>query len=296
MTHGPGQDAGGDANGHDEPDWPGLAHPRMRDELLDYLDGLSDLDYQQKVWVRREAHPGVKHDELDYAIHFLFDDTGLARAPQASIGAFLFDEAEARAVQDVTRALDAVLDQYGTALTDAAYLAKPEWQHVVDAAQSALQALKQPEIRIDGQPVIVPTNGTLRAILNDPRYLDRLVYTPGTRPPIAHLITFVLDHANRFSLGLHRVKHPAHLWMPVALMRPHGHWQRVHIEYPACATCGWRGPIANPTEPSLYFGVPEERQALARAWALPRTGCPDCGAALGRPAIWAGAAGKPGST
>jgi len=152
------------------------------------------------------------------------------------------------------------------------------------------------EIRLDGQPVIVLADAALRAILDDPHYLGRVAYTPGTRKLVARLVAFVLDRADTFALGLHGVKHPAHLWMPVVLTQAHGHWQRVHIEYPACAACGWRGPIANPTEPSLYFGAPEERQALLRALALPRTGCPDCGAALDRHAIWAGAAHGPEPT
>src|SRR5690606_17006667 len=121
----------------------GLMYPNMRQELLEYLDGLADRDYQQKVWVRGEPYPGVEHDELDYALHFLFDDTDLASTPEKSIGVFLFNDDEARAVHSVAEALDALLTQYGVNLSDAEYLAKPEWTQVVDAARLALQTLKK---------------------------------------------------------------------------------------------------------------------------------------------------------
>src|SRR3546814_15953807 len=116
----------------DDMERPGLMYPNMREELLEDLDGLADLDYQQKVWVRGEPHPGIQHDELDYALHFLFDDTDLAESPEKSIGVFLLDKEEARVVHCVTQALDALLTQYGVDLSDARYLAKPEWTQVVD--------------------------------------------------------------------------------------------------------------------------------------------------------------------
>lgn len=126
---------------------PKLMYPNMREELLEYLGGLADVDYQQKVWVRGEPHPGVQHDELDYALHFLFDDTDLAATPEKSIGVFLLNKEEARLVHSVTQALDSLLTQYGVELSDAEYLAKPEWIKVVDSARVALDTLKNAESR-----------------------------------------------------------------------------------------------------------------------------------------------------
>src|SRR3546814_14553432 len=90
----------------DDMERPGLMYPNMREELLEYLDGLADLDYQQKVWLRCEPHPGIQHDELDYALHFLFDDTDLAESLEQSIGVFPLDNEETRVGNFVTQALD----------------------------------------------------------------------------------------------------------------------------------------------------------------------------------------------
>jgi len=144
------------------------------------------------------------------------------------------------------------------------------------------------EVIIDGQAVMIPSTTDLESLRVDPDYMGLPAYTPGTRKLITTLIDFVLAHHDAFALGLHRVPHPANRWMPVVLLRWEDHWQRVHIEYPTCATCAWRGPIANPTEPSLYFGLPDERDILRRAGALPRMTCPRCNAELGRHALWVG--------
>src|SRR3546814_11564142 len=100
----------------------GWRYPNMRDELLDYLGGVAYAHYQQKVWVRGQPQPGIEHDELDYGLHFLFDDTDLAQSPEKTIGVFLLNKEEARAVHSVTQSLDALLTQYGAELSDAEYL------------------------------------------------------------------------------------------------------------------------------------------------------------------------------
>lgn len=141
---------------------------------------------------------------------------------------------------------------------------------------------------IDGQVVFIPSTSELKSLQADPNFQGLPAYTPGTRKLITTLIDFVLAHQDHFALGLHRVPHPADRWMPVALIRWNDSWQRVHIEYPTCATCGWRGPVANPTEPSLYFGLPDEHSILVRASALPRLKCPRCNHELGRHALWVG--------
>src|SRR3546814_6031875 len=102
----------------DDMERSGLMYPNMRDELLDYLGGLADADYQQKVWVRGEPHPGIEHDELDYALHFLFDDTDLAQSPEQTYRVFLLNKDEAHAMTSVTQSLDGLLTQYGATLRE----------------------------------------------------------------------------------------------------------------------------------------------------------------------------------
>ncbi len=47
------------------------------------------------------------------------------------------------AVTTVIRAIDLVLKQYGTALTDEQYIHTPEWAQVVASAQAALAVLNK---------------------------------------------------------------------------------------------------------------------------------------------------------
>ncbi|MDN6866213.1 MULTISPECIES: hypothetical protein [Pseudomonas] len=117
-----------------------LKFPSMREELISYLSGLSDLEYQYQAWVERSS-PGLDYDELNYTIHFLYDDTGLAENASNWIGLVLRDEVEARSVENVVSALDLVFDKYGTELSDKEYLEKKEWLWVVNASKDALSIL-----------------------------------------------------------------------------------------------------------------------------------------------------------
>lgn len=117
-----------------------LKFPSMREELISYLSRLSDLDYQYQAWVERSS-PGLDYDELNYTIHFLYDDTGLAENASDWIGLVLRDEIEARSVENVVSALDVVFDKYGTELSDKEYLEKKEWLWVVNVSKDALSIL-----------------------------------------------------------------------------------------------------------------------------------------------------------
>ncbi|GKX58676.1 SCO4402 family protein [Leminorella grimontii] len=117
-----------------------LKYPEMRKELIDYLHGLSDREYQQRAWVEGRR-PGGGHDELDYAVHFLFDDTDLASEPASLIGWILTGKDEADAVANVVGALDIVFDKYGTGLEDREYLVKDEWDDVLFMAKNAKEVL-----------------------------------------------------------------------------------------------------------------------------------------------------------
>lgn len=111
----------------------------MRLELIDYLRGLSDPEYQVKCWVNGDFPEGVEHDELDYAVHFFFDDTGLSSDAQGLVGWVLKDQCEAHLISKLCRELEAVFDKYGTELEDSEYISCPEWERVIRAARSAYE-------------------------------------------------------------------------------------------------------------------------------------------------------------
>ena len=142
------------------------------------------------------------------------------------------------------------------------------------------------KILVDGQSVIVPSMMDLKKMIAKPEYLDLLVYSSGMQALVTSLIHFIFEHEQEFALGLCRVNFSQKSWLPIVLFNLNGIWQRVHIEYPKCEKCDWRGAIANPTEPSLYFGVPFELSTIRHAHKLPCLGCPCCGSVLARHAVW----------
>jgi len=123
-------------------EFPGIEAPYMRLELVLTMKGLADENYQWQAWIHHQFPPPIQEDNFDYAIHFLFDDTGLADDTMGQIGCTLYDENEAKLVATVINAIDALFDKYGTELTDEQYLLKPEWQAVLAAAKTAYPVLR----------------------------------------------------------------------------------------------------------------------------------------------------------
>lgn len=118
-----------------------MRYSNMRMELIEHLRALSDYDYQIDCWINGKCPDGIEHDELDYLIHFIFDDTELAVNPKRLIGLLLKNENEANLIQDVCNKIEFVFIKYGTNLTDDEYIKCPEWRKVVDAARLAYQAV-----------------------------------------------------------------------------------------------------------------------------------------------------------
>lgn len=114
-----------------------MKYPEMRQELIGYLLGLSDLRYQRECWVRGECPSGIEHDEFDYAVHFFFDDTELSVNAKSLIGFLLADENEAVLIQALCQRIEAIFDKYGTDLSDEEYINCPEWDAVIFAAKKA---------------------------------------------------------------------------------------------------------------------------------------------------------------
>ncbi len=118
-----------------------MKYPWMRAELLGYLEGLSDPAYQKACWVEGKCPDGIRHDELDYAIHFLYDDTEIGSAPDRCIGVFLNNQEEAECIRRVCEAIDDLFNKHGTELSDAEYISLPEWDKVVASAREALHVM-----------------------------------------------------------------------------------------------------------------------------------------------------------
>lgn len=109
----------------------------MRQELIGYLWGLSNLQYQKDCWVNNMCPDEVEYDEFDYTVHFLFDDTQLSSNANSLIGFILKDESEAMSVQEVCQRISDIFDIYGTELSDREYISCSEWSTVIYAAKEA---------------------------------------------------------------------------------------------------------------------------------------------------------------
>jgi hypothetical protein len=114
----------------------------MRAELIQHLNALSDIDYQQRAWVLGRSEGDVVHDEFDYAVHFLYDDTHLASDPTSTIGWILRNDEEATEISKLIEAMEVVFQRYGTKLSDAEYIQLPEWTAVLTTAKNAASLIR----------------------------------------------------------------------------------------------------------------------------------------------------------
>lgn len=120
----------------------GVKYPAMRNEILGALEALSDLEYQQTVWINRQFPTPTYYDDFDMAIHTLYDDTGLGDDVRSEVGLTLRDEAEARLVQEVLVALEEVFSECGVDSEFEVVRASRNWPKVVSAAAAALTQLR----------------------------------------------------------------------------------------------------------------------------------------------------------
>lgn len=80
---------------------------------------------------------------MDYTIHFLYDDTYIAENPELIIGDILYDRHEAQTITAILDAFEKIFGKYGLNMSDAAYIATPEWAEVVGLAKAALALLNR---------------------------------------------------------------------------------------------------------------------------------------------------------
>lgn len=68
-------------------------------------------------------------------------------------------------------------------------------------------------------------------------------------------------------------------------------YYRVRINLANCSNCHWKGYVADPNDPEIYFGVPNDvqRQSLMRrTHHLMSESCPNCNSRISRKGIWFG--------
>jgi hypothetical protein len=124
-----------------------IEFPDMRLNVLDNVILLSDLSYQERVWVRHEKVNGVQYDAFSEVIHCLYDDSSFERDPRRTIGTLLFDENEAGLIKNTMDLIDELFDKYGRGLSDDEYIHKPEWPSIMASAENAYKAMMANDLR-----------------------------------------------------------------------------------------------------------------------------------------------------
>lgn len=119
-----------------------IEFPWMRMNVLVNLQELSDASEQTRRWIKQE-----KYGSFDEVIHCLFDDSRFEGDPRGTIGALLFNEKEADLIKDTIDLIDELFDKYGKDLSDAEYIAKPEWPGIMASAQTAYKAMIENDLR-----------------------------------------------------------------------------------------------------------------------------------------------------
>lgn len=124
-----------------EPPAEPIQYPDMRAEVVDAVRSLSDLDYQQRVWIRREYQREGFYDDFTTNVNILFDDVCVLPAPQERLGVLLHPD-EVGAMRLFGDVLGPLIDELGD-VSDARYLEHPQWPEVVARARRAYELLSQ---------------------------------------------------------------------------------------------------------------------------------------------------------
>jgi hypothetical protein len=119
-----------------------VKYPNMRDELIETLQDLSDVEYQRRTWVNHEFPEGIQFDCFDNSIHLLLGDMSLITNPERSLGSVVENEVELNAVRKVALAIDHMLKKLGNEATDAEYINDPEWSEVINTSSEALRIIE----------------------------------------------------------------------------------------------------------------------------------------------------------
>lgn len=119
-----------------------IQYPHLRKELILNLRALADSTYQRKVWTHLELPTANYEDSFGEVIHFIFDDMNLNTYDvNKAIDNLLYNDTEAKTVENVIEKLDSLLEKMGTNATDQEYINSPYWPDILEAANKAYELL-----------------------------------------------------------------------------------------------------------------------------------------------------------
>lgn len=109
--------------------------PEMREELIEYIKGLSDLEYQKEYWGKVHPTNPNFYDDFNQTIHFLYDDSNIAQDPDSWIGLVLISQEESSLIKTLNNQIECLFKSYGTKLSDEDYMNKPGWKNIISTSQ-----------------------------------------------------------------------------------------------------------------------------------------------------------------
>lgn len=107
---------------------------------MDSLAVLSDVEYQERAWVRREGFAPGQYDDFDYHIHVLYDDAAVLPDPEESVGTVLVPGDEIERLRELGAVLDEILHRIGDVTGDK-FVVDAQWPRVVRSSGVALAAM-----------------------------------------------------------------------------------------------------------------------------------------------------------
>ncbi|MBX9244022.1 hypothetical protein ICW40_04265 [Actinotalea ferrariae] len=113
----------------------------MRLEIATAVASLSDLEYQQRVWVGKEWPVEEYYDNVERTIQWLCEETPALGEPETLVGSMLFAE-EVLPMSALAAQLAPIIEDLGAA-PDEAYLNDPRWPGVVAAAARMRELLEK---------------------------------------------------------------------------------------------------------------------------------------------------------
>lgn len=114
--------------------------PLMRREVMTALAALTDLEYQQRVWIERIYPTETYYDDFDANIHTLFDDCRVLPQPESQLRTILYSGDEIPRLRQLGEILNRLLDARRGA-PDAEYINDAAWPEMARVAGLALAAM-----------------------------------------------------------------------------------------------------------------------------------------------------------
>ena len=122
-----------------------ISRPIIRFYVINEIKDLADIEKQKKEWTSNDKDDAFWYN-LTNENDFLWDGSiNYDENSDEHIGDTLKNDIELKAILNLVKKLDTVLEKIGIKQPDSAYLNSPLWDDVVEAAKHAYEILMKDE-------------------------------------------------------------------------------------------------------------------------------------------------------